>query len=198
MEEKRDRTSIFSKFRWNTLLSVFVIIALFFFMKPLITSYSTAAAEQEYSEKISELNQDLVAAQTGLEENQKFKDELFFQNQGLNKDLLACREELITANNDINNLNEDLSSLKKDLANVETEEIQKIEEEKTALQDKIDELGTEKDDLQADYDSLAQNLANSICCKQKVDKWEINYYSIVNHNIVCLEDGDQEISCPFG
>ncbi|MBR9683861.1 hypothetical protein GOV03_04960 [Candidatus Woesearchaeota archaeon] len=197
MEEKRDGTSIFSKFKWNTLLSVFVVVAMFFLMRPLITSYGTASLEQEYTEQISELNQELVAAQTGLEETQKFKQELFDENKRLNNNLLSCREDLTATNKDVENLNENIFSLKKDLSNMETEEIDEIEQEKVELHTQLTELETEKENLQSDYNTLAQNLANSICCKQKIDKWEINYYSIVDNDILCLEEGETEISCPF-
>ena len=72
-----------------------------------------------------------------------------------------------------------------------------MEEEKVELNDKIIELENEKEGIQSDYEDLAKKLANPLCCKQKIDKWEINYYSIVDDNVICLETGDQEINCHF-
>jgi len=219
-EEKENRLNISSQTKWNIVIISTMVVLAIFLIKPLITSYSTISSEGEYIEKITELNQDLVAAQTSLEENQKFKEELFEENKKLNSNLLSCREELATSKSKIENLNENIFSLKKDISDVETRKIQKLEEEKTELSNKlegekaelssklegekeelsneIDELETELNNLQSNYDNFARNLANSICCKQKIDKWEINYYSIINNNLLCLEEGDKEISCPFG
>jgi hypothetical protein len=73
---------------------------------------------------------------------------------------------------------------------------------KNATDEKIFELQeqiTLKDDsikgIKTDYDALAQNTANNLCCKAKVDNSNIKSYKVENNKVVCLEEGSLNISC---
>jgi hypothetical protein len=50
-------------------------------------------------------------------------------------------------------------------------------------------------EIKNEYDLLAQNLANNLCCKQKIDNSNIKFYSVDNNKINCLEIGTLEINC---
>lgn len=73
------------------------------------------------------------------------------------------------------------------------DEIDRLEEEIKKLKDDQRQLSVAK---RNDYDVLAENLANNICCKQKVDNPDISHYKVENHMVVCLESGQLAISCP--
>jgi len=49
--------------------------------------------------------------------------------------------------------------------------------------------------LKESYNVLAQNSANNICCKAKVDNPKINFYDVRDNRIVCLEEGGFALSC---
>lgn len=48
-----------------------------------------------------------------------------------------------------------------------------------------------------EYEDLIQNIANSVCCKEKVDDPAIDSYSIKGDMIICSSKGDKAISCVF-
>ena len=62
-------------------------------------------------------------------------------------------------------------------------------------QEEIDGLTGEITTLQDGYDSLVENSAKNICCKNRVDNPSINYYDVINNKIICLEDGEKLLSC---
>ena len=61
-------------------------------------------------------------------------------------------------------------------------------------------LKREKEELIEKYDEIIENVANKICCKEKVDNPHIEYYTIDNKEIECLEEKEDEskrINCNF-
>jgi len=111
--------------------------------------------------------------------------------------------------NDISRITNDLVSClteKSSLEDTYEESIYSLEdklEEKTQELDALkakenqqcSELESTFSSLQDSFDLLAINSAKSICCKQKVDNFDIDYYDVVNHKIVCLEEGNKSLNC---
>jgi len=70
-----------------------------------------------------------------------------------------------------------------------------LDQKNEELDKLINEKQEEIDDLRLQYDLLAENLANNLCCKAKVDNPGISSYKIENNMIICLEQGGLDISC---
>lgn len=68
----------------------------------------------------------------------------------------------------------------------------KASEELKKLKDKAE---SDLSSLKSQYDTLAQNAANNICCKAKVDNPRIRHYQVESNRIMCLEEGTKAISC---
>ncbi len=71
-------------------------------------------------------------------------------------------------------------------------EVQAAKDENVA---EVAALKEEVETVKSSFDTLIKNMANNICCKQKVDSPSINSYSIENNKIVCLADGANPLSC---
>lgn len=49
--------------------------------------------------------------------------------------------------------------------------------------------------LLEELEMFVANMAKSVCCKQRVDNSAIEFYEIVSGRLVCLEQGERELSC---
>lgn len=58
-------------------------------------------------------------------------------------------------------------------------------------------LDNKEKEIYEEYEDLIQNIANSVCCKEKVDDPAIDSYSIKGDTIICSSKGDKAISCVF-
>ena len=65
------------------------------------------------------------------------------------------------------------------------------------LNSKLEKADKRFEALRNDYDSLVENTAKSICCKQKIDQPDIRYYGVDGDKIVCSEDKGTRLSCSF-
>lgn len=72
---------------------------------------------------------------------------------------------------------------------------ERIAEKDKELKNARDEIESEKIALTQQYRLLAQNSANNICCKSKVDMPRIRFYKIEGNKITCIEEGTMAISC---
>ena len=72
---------------------------------------------------------------------------------------------------------------------------ERLEEKDKELKRIRDEKEEDTVSLKRHYNILAQNAANNICCKIRVDTPKIRFYKVENEKIVCLEDGIIGIVC---
>jgi arginine deiminase len=63
------------------------------------------------------------------------------------------------------------------------------------LQDMLEETKTKLERKSDDYDDLVKNTARSICCKNKIDNPNINFFDVDDDRIVCSETDGEQLSC---
>ena len=154
--------------------SIIVLILLILFaVKPSIIGYSVYQqvkdsnySIEEYGKNIKELESQLLMANTNLSSFSEF-----------NKKLLG---EFTKYSDKISECKSNLDALKVEF-NLSITEVEKRKEE--------------INDLKLQYDTLAKNLANNLCCKARVDNPDIKYYKVEDNKIACVEEGILEISC---
>ncbi len=163
---------------------VIVIILLIFIIRPGIIGYTIYQQVKEsnysvenYGEDIQDMKTKLLVSDTNLSSCSAFNKELLTELEKYSDKFSDCNSEL-------NALKTDFSLLRADL-DQKNEELDKL----------INEKQEEIDDLRLQYDLFAENLANNLCCKAKVDNPDISSYKIENNMIICLEQGGLDISC---
>ncbi len=174
-----------------------VIIGLFllFIVRPGITSYivyqkikDSNKTIDEYGYDLQDIKSKLIVSETNLSSCVSFNDKLMEKLESASDDISECRKDLIKVGERLNVTQKEYSKLlsdsKQDLENLR-DQVRDAEEEKDA---KISSL-------ESDYDTLARNTANNLCCKAKVDNHNIRYYIVENNKVVCLEEGTNEINC---
>ncbi len=75
------------------------------------------------------------------------------------------------------------------------DQLAKKEEETTTLKSDCAKKEETVSKLQSDFDTLVKNTAYSICCKERIDHPSIKSYSLVNNKVICLEEGNNTLSC---
>ena len=165
--------------------SIIVLILLILFaVKPSIIGYSVYQqvkdsnySIEEYGKNIKDLESKLLIADTNLSAYNEF-----------NKRILS---ELEKYSNKVSEYKSELDALKINF----TFSIAEYEEIINDLNMDKEKKEEEINSLKFQYDLLAKNLANNLCCKAKVDNPDIKYYKVDNNKIVCLEEGTLEILC---
>lgn len=178
IEEKLKRNIILAS------IIVIAIILLIFIIRPGIIGYTiykqvkeSNYSVEDYGEDIQDLKTKLLVSDTNLSSCSAFSKELLTELEKYSDKFSECNSEL-------NALKTNFSLLRADL-DQKNKELDKL----------INEKQGEIDDLRIQYDTLAENLANNLCCKAKVDNPDIISYKIENNMIICLEQGGLDISC---
>jgi len=198
--------------KWALVLGVFVIILLAaFVVRPTIQGYSVYqqiadTGLEEYGQNVGEIAQRLTASETELETSSKFNEELLNRVNQVADDLATCtaeKELCLTRETDFDQkITDKNTELETALAEMDNTIADKVEERTEELkesnrqchEDLIDE--EEKyEELEDDFDLLAANVAKNLCCKAKVDNPLISAYEVVNNKVVCLESGENSLSC---
>lgn len=181
------------------------------------TNYSV----EDYGEDIQDLKSQILVSNTNLSACTTFNEKLLSELEKYIGSFVSCKGELDALHINfslvmerykeiIQGLTVELEKKNKEISSLEDENEEEINElidekdkEIIALKNEKDKeisaLENEKDneinDLELQYSLLAENLANNLCCKAKVDNPNIDYYTIENNKILCLEDGTLTISC---
>ena len=152
---------------------ILLILLILFAVKPSIIGYSiyqqvkdSNYSVEEYGKNIKELESQLLIANTNLSSCSEFNKKLFGEFTKYSDKISECKSNL--------------DALKVEF-NLSITEVEKRKEE--------------INDLKLQYDALAKNLANNLCCKARVDNPDIKYYKVENNKIACVEEGILEISC---
>ena len=181
----------------GAVLSVLVIVAVFYvIVKPAATGYvvykeieSANQSVKDYTQSFNEIKVLLQQSKTDLNKCETDNSEFFDKLDEFSTKLNVCEKER-------GSLEAQLQALK----DASADKVKSLEDEIARLDDELDGLRRDQNSLAVqakdDYAVLAQNLANNICCKQKVDNPDISHFRVENHKIVCLEDGSDAIVCP--
>lgn len=166
----------------NASIIVLVILAILF-VRPAYLGYVTYQGIQksnytleDYGKNIQELKNNMLVSNTNLSVCYDFNQILIGQLESASDDLAVCNKQVSDY------------AVSEEKYKVQVEELKK----------QIEEKQTEAAQYKNEYDELVQNLANKICCKMKIDNNKINYYKVEDNNIVCLEEGGNQITCSFG
>ncbi len=126
----------------------------------------------------------ITGSVVGLEEEkQEFEDAISI----LNASLASCDEQNEECSINVEKANADLQISEKKFQDLRVECANEKKEIREILEDVEEEC--------EDYEDVIENAAHSICCKQKIDNMNINYYEIEDNKIKCLEEGDNELNC---
>src|SRR3989338_5425665 len=178
-----------------TLAIVSAMLLIAVVIRPIIVGFTTYQkvksynySLEDYGKDVQELKNKLLVSSTNLSActdlNNKFSEQL---DRYLGR-YSECAGQLKALETNFSLTQEVyetlLASLRKDIKE-KNKEISKIQSDKDS----------EISSLKLQYDTLAQNAANNICCKAKVDNPRIRYYQVESNRIMCLEEGTKAISC---
>lgn len=166
-----------------TLTDIIIIVIAAFVIVPNIAGYATYGNAKGVPN-----GEELVFYKANLSACSEFNEKLLARLGNFSSEFSECKTSL-----DVLKINYTYSSLEYENA------IKELEEELGKKREEIMDLESEKEKeigaVRAQYDVLAKNSANNICCKARVDNSRINYYKIENDRIVCLEDGTMRLAC---
>lgn len=189
-----------------TALIVLTMLLLVYIIGPSIIGYityqkikSSNYSIEDYGKNIQELREQLSVAYTNssacsefnkklMTELEKYLDKSFEYKDVLNDLKINLSLTKSECESNIKNLNAELNDKNREAKNTleeKNKEINKLKEEKEA----------EINNLKGQYDLLAHNTANNLCCKAKIDNPKIQYYRIGDDKIMCMEEGALPISC---
>ena len=177
-----------------------------FILSPVLAGYSTYQkvknsdfSLEDYGKSVKNLENNLLVSSTNLSACIAYKKELS-NKMDKNADRYSeCKTSLgiFQLNNTIIS-----ESYKKSLENLNSEiqvknkEIGGLKDEKdAAVNDVTIKKDKELNELKNKFETFAQNTANNLCCKAKVDNPKIKFYKIENNRIVCMDEGELPISC---
>lgn len=179
----------------KTAMIVAGMLLLALILRPAIIGYiayqkagSVNASIEEYKKNAAMLEIELAKSKTNLSACTDFSQKVF---EGLDSQITKYADCAASFNALALNHSIAVYNFEKELSVLEAKlEVQEKEAQKA---DKTKE--EEIRNLKNDYETLAKNAANNICCKEKVDNPNIKYYKIENNKIVCLESGDKALAC---
>jgi cell division protein FtsL len=147
---------------------------------PAITGYavyqnvkSSGYSVDDYGKNINDMELQVSNFMTNISACNNFNDKLLAELRTYVGNITQCRDR-------ISQQQIEIASLEKDIENAQNAEDSKSAELKA---------------LSENYDLLARNAANNICCKMRVDDPEINSYRIENSRIICSKGEPLNISC---
>ncbi len=164
------------------ILSILFIFLIFFVIRPAIVGYTTYqkvkdsnSSIEDYGKDIQELESRLLVSDTKLTTYSEF-----------NKDIL----------NNLDIFLDKFSNCKNELSDLKTE-FDLSKEEYEEFRKEYDNLEKEYKEFREEYDLLVKDFANNLCCKAKVDNFNIDSYKVEDNKIVCLEEGELKIECKY-
>lgn len=171
------------------------IIIYSFVIQPGITGYgiykqikNSDYTLEDYGKEVNELEEEISFLISELSSCSSSKNELSSELQSTTDKYSKCRTDL----NALEIKYDEVDNEHRDILRELRDDLDKKQEE-------LDELknGTnnELENLQFEYNLLAKNMANNLCCKAKIDNPNINYYKIENNKLICIESGELRVYC---
>lgn len=175
------------------LVGVVFVSVMVLLIRPAITGYSvyreiqhTNASVKDYTQNFAEL-ESMIGNQPDLDCPDVDKT-LLGEIEKYSDKAASCERRLAGVKSNASNaytLHQfELSRLKDDLREAEKE----LREKESVVDSKVKQVNE-------DFDELAQNAANNLCCKARVDNHAISHFRVEDNMIVCLEQGSKKIVC---
>ncbi|UCD04082.1 MAG: hypothetical protein JSW73_00320 [Candidatus Woesearchaeota archaeon] len=151
-----------------------IIALLVIFIILLVGAFVIKPATTGYAvfREMSKSNLSMEDYEKGLEESKR-------EISILNANLSACNSYNEALLSDVKNISKRFAVCNEELDTCENK------------------LVKQKEDMEEYYNEIIQNVADSICCKERVDDSSIDSYSVKGGKIVCSSDGDKKINCVF-
>ncbi|MFH1849017.1 MAG: hypothetical protein ABH879_02415 [archaeon] len=169
-----------------------------FVAKPAVTGYSVYSDLKKSNVTVEDVSRNLESLRSQVIRRDVNLSACYHFSAEARGQLDGCLHELKAEYTQSRLLNYSLASLRMECAEKRLEMINSHLEEISELEAEAEVLRDELDARDMDYDALVRNMAGNVCCKEKIDNQDIGYYEVRNARIVCLEEGDSELSCPFG
>lgn len=174
---------------------ILLIIVLVLLIKPALTGYSlnkeledlgTSAAD--VLRRIDLVKSEKLVVETNLENCKKLNEDYLGQVTDEKSDMFSCIEEKKEVES---KLEQQKKECEFEINRVTSENAQK----KSTAELELEQLKVTFAGLESSYNSLSDNSANNICCKNKIDSPEIDSYFISGGKIVCSVGSEDKISC---
>ena len=177
------------------IITVLLLAVLFFMIKPALNGYSIAKqlkdiglSPSEFMKSIDTVKSKLLIAETNLETCKSVNNDLMLGTASEKNSTFKCLQ-------DKSLLEMKFSLLKSDydfnLSRVRAE----YDQRKSEVDSELSQNNLLVNKTLEDYSSLAQNSADNICCKTRVDDKRIDSYVISNNIIVCASGEKNKITC---
>ncbi len=196
-------------------LGVYVVVLLVFLLSASFLISGKSVAKEESSGYIVARQEDDTVKVSGvnqIDEVQKQLDKLKTNIDVFSANLTTCYQDTADLSIQAQTCSRDFTACKADFAKLSANKTvaeQTCLNEKTSLQlaltsseaksgetnKTLSALASGYDELKKNYDSLAGNSANNICCKSRVDNPKIRYYKIENNKVACSEDTGTTLNC---
>ncbi len=185
---------------WSAILGSLVAILLLIVLviRPAIIGYNAYQDIKSANHTVSSYGQLVTQLETGLSQTENVLVECETARELTSQSLDeatnhvdACKTEAASVQD---GLRAQIATLERESAaqDAATETAQTA---RLALEKERDTLAAQAASAQATYDTLAQNAANNICCKAKVDDAAIDSYLVSNDRISCAKGSTLKISC---
>ncbi|MFA6072823.1 MAG: hypothetical protein WC758_01810 [Candidatus Woesearchaeota archaeon] len=163
---------------------LFITMLIIFIIRPAYLGYATYEelkktnlSTEDYSNSIADINQKLLIAQTNTESCSNNQDKLMVELKLIMNNLSNCYSSLGKLEGSYNSLSKSCN------------------DEKNKLTETLDTEKETLDTLEENYQLLAKNTADNLCCKMKIDDPRINSYIVENNKVKCTESADATINC---
>lgn len=166
----------------------------------LATSESNLSVYSDLNQKIvSEWKQATTDLTDCLAQKKTAVSELELTKKNNEQQLTDLQDKLKTKDSDLQDkLKTKEDDLQKTLVEKDKEtadQLAKKDEEMTTIKTDCSKKEETVSKLQSDFDTLVKNTAYSTCCKERIDHPSIKSYSLVNNKVICLEEGNNTLSC---
>jgi predicted RNase H-like nuclease (RuvC/YqgF family) len=179
-----------NKYNRNMLYVVIVVsiiaVSLFglFVIRPAVVGYATYSdmkktnqSINDYSNSVEKLQSQITVYETNMSSCQAYNDKLM--------------AELKTSSNSLSECNSKLTAIQINYDNYKNKTEEQIMDLNAQIATKDETIKT----FESNYNVIAQNTANNLCCKARIDNSRISSYKVENNKVVCLEEGEKNISC---
>ena len=177
------------------ILCIILVIFIFILLKYAFVGYKFSQQFKElglssadYLKQLDETKNKLTIEHTNLAACEGSKKSVL-------NDLSAEKNNIVVCRDNIQSLNTKIDGLRNEYNYNLTKIKDSFELEKDKLLNNNTEQKLKASMLEKNFDSLAANVANSVCCKQKVDDKKIDSYVILNNAVICTSGEEKKIGC---
>ncbi len=142
----------------------------------------------DYLKQLDETKTKLAVEKTNTDACEESKKNVLSDLAAEKKNTAECKDSMQVLNTKFDGLRNEYNF------NV-TKLRDSLDVEKAKLAKETDDIKLKYASLERNFDNLAANAANNLCCKAKVDDKKIDSYVIVNNAVICTSGEEKKVSC---